>query len=161
MATIHVVMLVVGMAWAHRKSGFLAAMLVGVLFNASYPTLRYATFLYPDQTVGLYSLIAFVLFFSIRPPTKLYRPILLTGVFTAFACFSKAMGVATLVFFAVWIVYYRRWNLLKEFVIGLGVGTVLVSGAFTLLYGLGYFRDTIVGSKDKKGLLPRFLESLK
>ena len=131
---VNLAILVIGVVWAYRKYSFLAAFLVGVFINISYHALIWGTPIYPDQTVALYSLLAFIFFFSTHPKSKLYRPVLFAGFFVALTCFSKIIGISTLAFFLVYIVYYRCWDKLKEFLLGFILGSVVVSGLYVLLY---------------------------
>lgn len=131
--------LVIAMVWAYRKSGFLAAALVGVFINISYHALIWGTPIYPDQTVALYSLITFIFFFSSQPKSRLYRPVLLAGFFIALTCFSKIIGISVLAFFLVHIAYYRSWDKLKDFLSGLILGAVAVSGLYILFYNYQSF----------------------
>jgi len=133
-ALVNIAILIIGMVWAYRKSGFLAAFFVGVFINISYHTLIWGTPIYPDQSVALYSLLAFVFFFTSRPKTKFIRPILIAGFFTALTCFSKIIGIGSLAFFLIFIIYYRFWDKLKEFLLGLVIGAFVVLGLYMLLY---------------------------
>jgi len=131
---VNIAILVIAIVWAYRKSGFLAAFLVGVFINVSYHVLIWGTPIYPDQTVALYSLITFIFFFSTYPKSKLYRPVLFAGFFLALTCFSKIIGISVLAFFLSYITYYRSWDKLKELLLGFILGTVVVSGLYVLLY---------------------------
>ena len=131
---VNLAILVIGVVWAYRKYSFLAAFLVGVFINISYHALIWGTPIYPDQTVALYSLITFIFFFSTHPKSKSYRPVLFAGFFVALTCFSKIIGISTLAFFLVYIVYYGCWDKLKEFLLGFILGSVVVSGLYILLY---------------------------
>ena len=140
---VHVALLLTSMLWGYRKSGFFASLLVGVFFNASFLLLGWATYLYPDAPVALYSLLAFVFFFSKGPSKEVWWPTICAGVFTAFACWSKATGIGTLGFFMAYLLYYRHWSSVKAFILGLFLGSVFVCGAYTLLYNYQSFLQSV------------------
>ncbi len=141
---INTAILIVAMLWAFRKSGFWAALFVGIFMNSSYLMLGWATYIYPDQTVALYSLLAFICFFS---EFKIYRFIngtFLAGFFTGLAILSKATGFGILLFFVIYLIYKKEWRKIKQFAIGLFIGLTIVVFLFCLLYNYQSFLDAFV-----------------
>jgi hypothetical protein len=134
---INILILIFGSIWAFKKQGFWAALIFGVLFNTSFLTLGWSTFLYPDQTVALYALLAFITFFSEAKEKSLLK--YLTGFFIGLALFSKITGVAVLLFFFIYCVYKKKWIEIKQICIGLICATLFVGLAFILLYNYQSF----------------------
>ncbi|MFC1525471.1 ArnT family glycosyltransferase [Candidatus Latescibacterota bacterium] len=131
---VNVLLLLLGVVWAYRRSGAWAATFVAAFFNSSFLLLGWSTYMYPDQTVALWAILAFMLFYSRHPATRFFRPLLLAGFCTGLACFSKATGISTLALLVPLALDRRGWRQAGEFVLGVGVGCTLVLAAFCLLY---------------------------
>ena len=120
--------------WSYIRAGFIGSLLVGVIFNASFMTLGYATYIYPNQTEALYSLMAFFFFFSKKSSSL---KIFLSGLFTAFAVSSKITGIAVPVFLVFHLIYKKRSTReLTNFVLGILIGTTLVWALFAAFYDI-------------------------
>lgn len=126
--------LTIAMIWAVKKSSIWAAIIFGVLFNTSFLTLGEGFYIYPDQTIALYSLIAFILFFSDIKPNKYIGPIFYAGVFAALASFTKIIGTTTFIFFLMILVFRRDLKNLKNYILGAGCGAVITIVLFCILY---------------------------
>lgn len=131
---INTAILITSMFWAFKKSGFWAALIVGTFINSSYLMLGWGTYLYPDQTVALYSLITFMFFFSKIKESRYIKPILIAGIFAALTLFTKATGIAVPIFFIGYIIFKKNWKHLKQFVLGMIAGSALIILLFILLY---------------------------
>jgi len=136
---INMAIIVLSIFWAFRKSGFWAALFVGVILNSSYLMLGWATYLYADQTVALYSLLAFIFFFSDSPPKNNFRNIVISGIFTGFAIFTKAPAIAVLIFFIICIICNKNWKKLLYFAYGTFAGSLAVIALFIILYNFESF----------------------
>lgn len=136
---VNTAILILSMFWALRKSGFWAALFVGIFVNSSYFMLGWSTYLYPDQTVALYSLAAFIFFFSGIKSNIYIRPTVIAGFFTALACFSKITGLAAFIFFIVYLVRKKERDKIIEFIWGNILGTVLTIVLFCFLYNIPSF----------------------
>ncbi len=84
----------VGMWWATRQAGMRACLMFGALFNVSYLFLLYGSIVYPDQLLALFALLAYIAFSSayntgLREEKQAQISMLVCGLFTAAACFSK------------------------------------------------------------------------
>ena len=133
-AVVNFLIITIGVFCCYIKKGFLAGLFAGILLVSSYTFLRYATYIYPDQTMALFALLAFVFFFS-KYKSKLFDPVILAGLFTALTCFSKLTGVAILIPFIILIVSERKWGEIKKLVIGFLAGTLVVFFITYLLFG--------------------------
>lgn len=110
---VNFLILIIAMVWSYLKKGFWTAFLVGLFLAISYPLLRYANYGYPDATVTLYGLIAFIFYTS-----KSKKLIYWTGFFTALAFFSKITGLAILCYFIFDLISKKRLRDLKIFFAG-------------------------------------------
>jgi hypothetical protein len=127
--------------WSYYRAGFVAALFIGIIFNSSYMTLGYATYIYPNQTEAFFSLLAFILFFSKKASSK---KLLLAGLFSAFAAFSKITGIVLPIFLTIFIFKKKKQGELKTYFLGGLLGTILVFGLFILFYD---FQSLIVTFK--------------
>jgi len=120
--------------WLYRKYGFIAGLFIGVFFNVSYLMLLYGSIVYPDQLVSLFALLSFIVFFGNNETKRFYRPMLFAGILTAGVIFSKAIGVFILLYYAGYLLYYRRWRAILEFSLGIVIGGGLLLGLYAILY---------------------------
>lgn len=134
MGFVSTAILVLSMFWAFRKSGFWAAFFVGVFINTSYLTLGWSLFIFPDQTVALYSLLAFVFYFWDVQKSRYIKPNLFAGFFVGLALFTKATGVGILAFLLFYTIYKRDWGRLKFLMSGIFISFVLTIASFIILY---------------------------
>lgn len=142
-AAVNILILALSMFWAYRSSGFWAALIAGVVVNSSYLMLGWSTYLYPDQTVALYSLLAYIFYFSDSMGKRYLKPVIIAGIFAGFASLSKITGLAALMFFIIYIILKKDWTKLKQFVIGVLTGIISVVILFILLYDLESFQDVV------------------
>jgi 4-amino-4-deoxy-L-arabinose transferase-like glycosyltransferase len=131
---INTAILIISMVWALKKSGSWAALLVGIFINSSYLMLGWSTYLYPDQTVALYTLLAFIFYFSNIKDRHYFKPVLMAGFFAALASFTKVTGIVAPLFFIIYIICKKRWKHLKEFLLGIITGSIFIILFFILLY---------------------------
>lgn len=131
----------IGIFWCYIKKGFFAGLFAGILLISSRLLLGCATYIYADQTVALFALLAFIFFFS-KYRNKLFDPMILAGIFTALTCFSKIVGIAIFVPFIVSIALEKKWGELKKLLIGLILGILVVFFITYLLFGW----DSLKGS---------------
>lgn len=143
-AFINVAILAVAMFWSYRKAGFFAALFAGILFNVSYFTLGWATYLYPDQTVALYGLLSFIFFFSERSDTKYVRPMFLAGFFSGLAILTKVTALIIPLFFIGYLFFYKDRQKIKRFVFGMAAGCAAIVLLFIALYNIQSFVDVVV-----------------
>ncbi|MBA4367331.1 MAG: hypothetical protein C0403_06790 [Desulfobacterium sp.] len=134
MVFINALTLTIAMIWAVKRSNIWAAIIFGVLFNTSFLTLGEGFYIYPDQTIALYSLIAFIFFFSDVKPNKYIGPIFYAGVFAAFASFTKIIGTTTFIFFLMVLVFRRDLKNLINYIVGAGCGAAITIVFFCILY---------------------------
>lgn len=132
--SINTLILVLSMLWAYRKSGFFAALLTGVFFNTSYIFLGWSTYIYPDQTVAFYGLLAFVIFFW--DESTAWKPwrFILAGMIAGFACFTKATGVIIPIFLGFYCIYQKNWKNLIRLSAGVAGGSIIVLFLFVILF---------------------------
>jgi len=133
-AIVNSLIVAIGVFWCYIKRGFLAGVFAGVLLLTSYTLLAYGTYIYADQTMALFALLAFV-FFSSEYKSRCFGPMILAGIFTALTCFSKLTGVVILIPFIILIVSERKWGEIKKLVIGFLAGTLVVFFITYLLFG--------------------------
>ncbi len=110
---INAAVLIVSMAWALRRAGVFAALSVGALLASSYIFLAYATYLYADQAVTLFLLLALVCFLWSDTPASRRGRVVAAGAFTAAAVLSKGTGAAGILFFLAEFVV-SRWSSLRQ-----------------------------------------------
>jgi hypothetical protein len=131
---INTIILIASMFWAFKKSGFWAALLVGILINSSFLMLGWSTYIYPDQTVALYALLAFIVFFWDTKQQHYFGPVFLAGVFAAFASFTKATGVVVPIFFIAYSIINKDWKNLTRLLSGILIGSILIIVLFIGLF---------------------------
>lgn len=134
---VNFLILFIALIWSYVKKGFWTAFLVGLFLIISYPMLRYANYGYPDATVTLYGLIAFILYHSLKTPKIIFW----TGFFTAMAIFSKITGLAIFIYFLIDIILEKRYSDLKIFFAGItsgAIGILLLTGLLFNFSSLGY-----------------------
>lgn len=96
--------------------------------------LGWSTYIYPDQTVALYALLAFFVFFWDTKPKRYFGPVLLAGIFAAFASFTKATGVVVPLFFIAYCILKKDWKNLGRLLFGIIIGSILVVILFVALF---------------------------
>lgn len=162
---IDTVILLLAMGWAYRLRGLFSSIMVGVLLGTSYVFLRYSTYMYADQTLTLFLLMAVIAYDWDEQSATRLRRIAVTGALSAAAFFSKGLGIAATVFFVSHFVLLRRreldkiasWRAILHEVMyfGLGglAGTALVLGTFILIYGgdsiVAIFRGFFIESRSR------------
>lgn len=156
---INFLILIIAITWAYLKKNFWTAFLVGFFLITSYPLLRYANYGYPDATVALFSLVAFI-FFN-KSGTK---NIFWTGFFTTLAIFSKITGLAIFLFFIYEIIYQKKYFDLKFFLAGLFSGMVftllltdILFGFSSLKYAFTHINQYISSNTSKRDISESFL----
>ena len=132
-ALVNILILTIGILYCFRQSGFWAAVAFGVLLPGSYLMTGYATYVYTDQTLALYTLLAFIFFF--QPKTRWLHPVFVAGIFSALALFSKVMGLATVLFFAGYLIFQKKGRDLLGFGGGLICGSIIPLGLTGILFG--------------------------
>jgi hypothetical protein len=133
-AIINTLIITVAVFWCYLKRGFLAGLLAGIFLVTTYTLLGYATYIYTDQTMALFALLAFIFFYS-KYKSKWFNPMVLAGVFAALTCFSKIIGIAIFIPFAISIIAERRWGEIKKLVLGFIIGLVIIFIATYILFG--------------------------
>jgi hypothetical protein len=143
--------------WSYRRAGFIASLLCGILLTSSYMILSYGTYVYADQTVAFYLLLAFICYFSRTTVCGINQRVFIAGFFSAFALFSKALGVAGIVFFLIQIMMsiWKPSNTnrslkiitldIMRYAAGVIAGSVLVILLFILFYGWESLESVIIG----------------
>lgn len=127
--------LTVGLYLAFKWAGPIGAAFFGAFFNASYLTLGWSTYVYPDQTAACFSMLALLCWYFAGPLTlPSAKWLFACGVFCAFALFSKATGVAAGMFFFLLCLFEKNWSNLLIFVLGGVLGVMLVPLLFIVLY---------------------------
>lgn len=139
---INFLLILFSVIWCYRKSGFWAGLFVNILLVGSFLLLAYSTHFYPDSTMALFCLLAFIFFFS-NKKNKWFKPIILTGIFAAFAAFSKITGLAVSLFIGIFILWKKDWIKLKKFIIGWIIGMILVALFVICLFGWSSLIATI------------------
>ena len=145
-AVVNCLIIILGMFWLYKKGGFMASLFSGILFISSYFLLGYSTYIYADQTLTLFSLLAFVLFFY-EGEGKFFKPMILTGIFVALAVFSKIIGLVLLLFFVMFLIRRKDYRKLLKLSVGLGIGIMLVFICTYLLFGFDSIENLISGIK--------------
>jgi hypothetical protein len=149
-AAVNTAILVAGMAFGYYRRGFLAALITGLLLASSYPFLAYATYIYTDQTMALFALLALI-FFTARYRNRWLDPALLAGFWGTLACFSKVTGVAVILFMLAWYLWRRDWPRLKKLGIGCGIGVAAVAAADMIFFGPESVAMLISGARGYYG----------
>ncbi len=132
--SVNSLIIVIAIFWSYIKKGFFAALLAGILLISSFHFLAYATYIYADQTMSLFALLAFIFFYS-QYKTKWLNRYILAGLFTALACFSKVSGCAIMIPFAITIFAEKKWGESIRFLLGFLCGVLLVFSAALGLFG--------------------------
>ncbi len=133
-AIVNLLIITICIFWAYYKKGILAGLFAGVLLVSSFEILRLATYIYADQTLALYALIAFIFFYS-DYKNKVFDSAVIAGIFTAFTCFSKIPGIALFIPFIITIILERDWSKLKKLLTGFVIGVFLVFLVAFILFG--------------------------
>ncbi len=136
-------------AWATRKGGALAGVLVAMLLVTSNLFRTFATYVYADQTLALLSLTAFAIYFW-HEAAPTHRRLFIVGMVCVAAVFAKGLGVATGLFFGLHILATTRpFRAALDRLIWLGggaiAGLVAVFVVFTVLFGFGSVRALATG----------------
>ena len=133
-AIVNLLIITICIFWVYCKKGILAGLFAGVLLISAHEFLRLATYIYADQTLALYALIAFIFFYS-DYKNKVFDSAVIAGIFTAFTCFSKIPGIALFIPFIITIILERDWSKLKKLLTGFVIGTFLVFLVAFILFG--------------------------
>lgn len=138
---VNTAILAISIAWAYRNSGFLAAVFIAVFLNTSFMTLGWATYLYPDQTVALFSLIAFILFsYAGEALGKKHQMLIFAaGFFGGLASFTKIMGVVIPLCLGGGLIIRRQWRSAVVLLLGALSAAVFAVVAFCCLYNVESF----------------------
>lgn len=144
-AAVNASIVVAGMTFAYLKRGFMAALITGLLLASSYTFLAYATYIYTDQTLAFWSLLA-VIFFSLNYRHRWLDPTLLAGFFGTLACFSKLIGIAALAMMVGILIWKRDWPRLKRLGTGCGAAVVIVLAAVLIFFGPDSFANLFWGA---------------
>lgn len=130
--------------WAWRRKGFFAGIMAATLMATSYYFLAFATYIYPDQTVAMYSALAFTVLFWLGDRQKIpaWR-VFVCGVFVAMAVLSKITGISALLFFSAYILWKRDWPKAAVYAAGGLAGTILVLSSFAALYGIDCLKTSL------------------
>lgn len=142
-ATVNLLIIFISVFWCYIKKGFLAGLFAGILLISSYSFLAYGTYIYADQTMALFALLAFI-FFSAKYKNRLFDPMILAGVFTALCCFSKISGIAILILFIILIAVERKRGESTKFLLGFTVSTLVILFATFIVFGWESIRDLFV-----------------
>lgn len=126
--------IMVAIFWSYVRKGFFAALLAGILIITSFHFLAWGTYVYADQTMALFALLAFICFYS-TSKARLFNPYVYAGLFTALAFFSKLSGCAIVVPFAITIISERKWGDSVRLTIGFLCGALLVLSVACSLFG--------------------------
>jgi hypothetical protein len=130
---VNLLILILGMAYCYKKAGPIAGFSAAILLISSYLMTGHATYVYPTQTEALYSLIAFIFFFS--KERKFLKPALIAGLFSALTFFTKSTGIATVLFFIAYLIFHKKWRNLTLFIYGGIIGTILVFSLGYIFFG--------------------------
>jgi hypothetical protein len=149
-AAVNASILVAGMSFAYFKRGFLAALITGLLLASSYTFLAYATYIYTDQTLAFWSLLALI-FFSLKYRHRWLDPAVLAGFFGTLACFSKLIGIAVLAVMAGILIWKHDWPRLKRLAIGCGIAAFAVLLAVLVFFGPDSFANLFWGASRYYG----------
>jgi len=140
---INTLIIIISCFWLYRKQGFLAAVLICILFNTSFFLLGFATYIYPVQTEAFFALIAFILFFA-EGNTRIYRNrIIYAGIFCAFTLFSKITGIFAVAYFGVYLLKAKDWSGLRDLITGMILGTLIVCLLFIALFNIQSFNNIL------------------
>lgn len=139
---VNTAILIASMFWAYKKSGYWAALLAGIFINTSFLMLGWSTYIYPDQTVTLYALLAYIMFFWDSDRKHFFGPVLIAGIFAALTSLTKITGIVVPVFFIGYLMLKRDWKKLIRFITGIIIGSVLIVTLFILLYNWQSFVNT-------------------
>lgn len=141
--TVNLATMALGIWWARERIGFWAALFFAVFYNVGYFTLYRGVQIFPDTTLTFFSFLAFLSFFHNGSlPFSRRTSVFLTGIFTAFACFSKVTALCMVLFFLIRILVKEKRQF-KFWILGLAVGTATACGLFILLYDFASFTNTV------------------
>lgn len=135
-AFINTLILLLGMIWLSRKSSIYSAILFGLFYSSSFIPLRYATSLYPDQSLALFTFIVFIFFFSSKDHWRGVHTIYLAGFFSAIMSSSKIIGWGALIFFLLYLIYQKNWEKLRKYTIGIIIGGITIVISMVALFGV-------------------------
>jgi len=131
---INIATLIVGMIWCYKLSGKWAALFFAIFFNTSYLILGLSSTVFPNQTVAFFALISLIFFMKSEELFWDTKFLLLSGIFSAFACYSKGTACGAVIFLLVYLLAKRNINGAVKFIIGLFAGTIITYLLFLLLY---------------------------
>ncbi len=153
---INVLILITAIFYSYKVGGTWAGILSGAFLTGSYFLTGFGTYVYADQTLALYTLWAFMIFFA--TPRRWFRPLFWTGFFCGLALFSKVTGLATLLFFAGYLIFQRKFRALGELSCGVLTGAVTaltLTGLFfgwpSLIYASRSIIDNFIGNVRCRG----------
>lgn len=153
----------IAIVWSYLKRGFWTAFIVGFFLMISYPLLRYSNYGYPDATVALFGLVAFIFFENGKP-----KNIIWAGFFTTLAFFSKITGLAILLYFIYEFVRQKRFADFKLYLLGLFTGGVFVLLLTDILFGFSSLKyvfsstgQNISANTAKRSVFRSFLVCLR
>jgi hypothetical protein len=139
---VNTAILIASMYWAFKKSGYWAALLAGIFINTSFLMLGWSTYIYPDQTVALYALLAYIMFFRDSDQKRFFGPILLAGTFAALTSLTKITGIIVPVFFIGYCILKGEWKNLIRLLSGIIIGSLLIVFLFIVLFNWQSFVNT-------------------
>lgn len=120
---------------AYKESGFLGSIFTCMFLITSDYFLRYATLIYPTQTLALFSVISFFCYKYIKQDHNLFfNGIFFSGFFSAFVAFSKITGIIFILYIIISILKDKNKNELKKYFIGLVLGTIAIFLLYIAVY---------------------------
>ncbi len=140
--TCNMTMVCLSMYLAYKHKGFWAACCVGVFWNTSLLLLGWATYVYADQTLALYSLLAYTAMHG-GLVQSCKKAAFWGGFFAALAAMSKITGIATAMALTISILFERDKSALFSYIRGLLIGVFFATVLYGILYDFSSLIETI------------------
>ncbi len=120
---------------SYKLGGFISAVFCAVFLITSNYFLIYSSSIYPNQTLALYSLISFYMFYFYNSTNnRFFDNVFLAGFFSAFALFSKVTGIVVIILLLFDLIVLKRIKDIKKFILGLIIGTLFIFLLYILVY---------------------------